>query len=188
MSDTDHTERILNALEESTRVSTELQGHMKGVQRELIALREENEKEFERLRESFGSKMNELEMEMRTTNAHLDNLVRATEVTNELLREDMEDRRRQQEHRQNVETEEREWRRKMEERQLDRREEVEDDNRNVMKKYLDEGWQVFKHPFGYLVAGIIFWILIRYFAVSPQMLPQGMLPPQNPAVIEQGEP
>lgn len=190
MSTTDYTERLLNALEESTRVSAETKAAVQAMEREFVSSRESTEKEFDRLRESFSAKMHELEMEMRTTNAHLDNLVRATEVTNELLREDMEDRRRQQEHRLKLEAEDLKWKRSMETRQLERKEEVEDDNRNIAKKYLDEGWAVFKQPFAYLIAGVVFWLLIRYFSgVPPQqmmmMQPQPSIPVQ---VGEQGEP
>ena len=186
MSDAGHTNRLLDALENSTRVSTEMIGFVKGMEREFVSLRGENEKEFSRLRESFNSKLNELEMEMRTTNSHLDNMVRVTEVTNELLREDMEDRKAQQAHRQKVETEEREWRRTIEARRLDRTDAVEDDTRNLVKKYMDSAWEIFKQPFGFLVAGVIFWVLIRYFALPPQMMVQ-TFPAQVPAPVEQGE-
>lgn len=163
----DQTERILDALEHSTRVTTEVIGQIKGMEREFQALREAQAKEFSHLRETFNGRLGDLEDEMKSTNAHLDNLVRETEVTNQLLREDMEDRKKEQEHRRKVEDEDREWRRTLETRKLDRKEELEDDNRGIAKKYADEAWGVFKQPFGYLVAGIIFWVLIQYFAFPP---------------------
>jgi hypothetical protein len=177
----DQTDRLLDALENSTRVTTEVQGHIKGLQREFQALRESNEKEFSKLREDFNRQLTDLEDEMKSTNAHLDNLVRETVVTNQLLREDMEDRKKAQEHRLKIEGEERDWRRNMETRKLDRKEEIEDDTRGIVKKYTEEFWGVFKQPFGYLIAGIIFWLLIRYFAVPPTaMVPQTQ--PQTPAI------
>jgi Skp family chaperone for outer membrane proteins len=173
----DPNERLLDALTASTKVTTEVIGHIKGMTREFQALRESTEKEFSHLRETFNGRLGDLEEAMKSTNAHLDNLVRETVVTNNLLREDMDDRKAQQAHRLQVEGEEREWRRKVEERQLDRKEKIEDDTRGFVKKYTEEFWGVFKQPFGYLVAGVIFWLLIRYFAVPPTaMVPQPVLP------------
>ena len=180
----DQTERLLDALENSTRVVTEVQGYVQGMTREFQALRESNTRDFQALRDDFNRQLGDLEDEMKSTNAHLDNLVRETVVTNQLLREDMEDRKTTQEHRRQVEQEERAWRRSMETRRLDRQEEIEDDNRGLVKKYTDEAWGILKQPFGYLVAGIIFWFLIQYFAIPPSgMLPQ--IPTQNvtPEVI-----
>jgi hypothetical protein len=182
----DQTDRLLDALENSTRVTTEVIGQVRGMEREFQALREGQAKEFAHLRETFNGRLGELEEEMKSTNAHLDNLVRETVVTNQLLREDMVDRKTTQEHRRNVEEEERTWRRDLATRKLDRKEDIEDDTRGMVKKYMDEFWGVFKQPFGYLVAGVIFWVLIRYFAVPPTaMVPQVAGPP---AVVEQASP
>jgi len=169
----DQTDRLLDALEHSTRVTTAVIGQVRGMEREFQALQEGQAKEFAHLRETFNGRLGELEDEMKSTNAHLDNLVRETVTTNQLLREDMSDRKVAQEHRRKLEDEERDWRRNMETRKLDRKEEIEDDTRGVAKKYMDELWGVFKQPFGYLVAGIIFFLLIKYFAVPPTaMVPQ----------------
>ena len=177
----DQTNRLLDAIEHSTRVTTEVIGHVKGMEREFQALREGQAKEFAHLRETFNGRLGELEREMKSTNAHLDNLVRETVVTNQLLREDMEDRKKQQQLREEIEREDREWSRRMEERHLDRKEEIEDDTRGTVKRYMDEFWGVFKQPFGYLLAGVIFWVVVRYFAVPPTtMTPQVQL--QNTAV------
>jgi len=160
--------RLVDALESSARVNAEVVGQVKGLEREFIALRESQIREFQALREAFNQQLGDLEDEMKSTNSHLDNLVRETVVTNQLLREDMEDRKTAQAQRHKVETEEREWRREMEKRKLDRSELIEDDTRNIAKKYADEVWAVFKQPFGYLIAGVIFWVLITWFAVPPQ--------------------
>lgn len=149
----DHTERILDALEASTRTTTEVMGDMRT------------------LKDDLGHRMSEVESELGTMNAHLDNLVRETQITNQLLRDDMEDRKREAEVRQKVEAEEREWRRQLELRRLDRTEQVEDDNRATYKKIGAEAWAIFKQPLGYLIAGIIGWLLLQYF-----VLPQGIVP------------
>ena len=179
----DPTDRLLTALEESSRVTAEVQGHIKGLSREVVVLTEATGRGFQDLRETFDRQLGDLEDEMKSTNAHLDNLVRETVVTNELLREDQEDRKAAQEHRRNVETEERDWRRKMEERRLDRTVEVEDANREDDRTKLQlvqaaggELWGVFKTPFGYLITGIIAWILYWNFAVLSEAGPPASAP------------
>jgi hypothetical protein len=146
----DLTERVLIALEESTRVTTEVIGHVKGLTRE-----------FEALRESYES-----------TNTHLDSLVHETKVTNELLREDMANRKAELSHQRELEKEDREWRRNLETRKLNRQDQVQDDTRDWVKKWSQETWETFKHPLGYLVAGVIFWLVTTYFAVPPPTLVQ----------------
>lgn len=168
------TERVLDALEESTRVTVEVIGHVKGMTREFVALRESHEKEFQSLRETFKTQLIDLEDEMRSTNAHLNNLVRETQITNQLLREDMIDRKTTQERRMEVELEERTWRRSLEEKKLERSVVLEDDKRATAKKFADEMWGVFKQPFGYLVTGVVVWMLLQYFVV-----PSG-IPTTNP--------
>jgi len=154
----DNNERLLDALEGSTRITTEVIGEVRTLKTR-----------FDSMDDSLGGKMADLEREMGTMNAHLDNLVRETQVTNQLLREDMEDRKRAEIERAQADAEERDWRRKMEERRLDRKEEVEDDKRATARKLASEAWSIFKQPLGYLVAGIIAWFLIQHLA-----LPQGI--------------
>jgi len=168
----DINERSLDALEASTRATVEVMGHLKGMEREFVALREEQGKEFASLRDTFNRQIGELEDEMKSVNAHLDNLVRETQVTNQLLRDDMDDRKEVQKAREKVEQEERDWRREQERHKTT----VEDDNRKTYKKYLDEFWGVFKQPFGYLIAGVIFWLLTQYNAVPPQIGPTPVTP------------
>lgn len=171
--------RLVDALESSARVNAEVIGHVKGLEREFVSLREGHTREFAALRETFDQQLGDLEDEMKFVNSHLDNLVRETVVTNQLLREDMDDRKAAQAQRMKVEGEEREWRRAMEVRKLDRVKEVEDDHRNFVQKYADEGWAVLKQPLGYLIAGIIFWVVINWFAVPPGVTFQP--PAQDPA-------
>lgn len=151
--------RIIEALEASTAAKEKMFGQLKGQQRELVALRE-----------SFDRRLADLEDEMRSMNSHLDNLLRETEITNSLLREDMEDRKAVQAARRKFEEDERKWRHQLEERKLNRQEELEDDKRNTLKKIAEAGWAVIKQPVAYLVAGIIFWLLVTRFAVPPSPL------------------
>jgi predicted nucleic acid-binding Zn-ribbon protein len=170
------TVRMVEALEASSRTNVEVLGQVKGLEREVIALRDTSSRDQQSLKETFDRQMGDLEDEMRTMNSHLDNLVRETVTTNQLLREDMDDRKRAQEHRLQIETEEREWRRKIEERRLSRKEEIEDDNRSMAKKVGEETWAIAKQPLGYLIAGIIFWVVITYFK-APSQVPLYVPPP-----------
>lgn len=145
----DHIERILDALENSARTTTEVVGALQVT------------------KEDLGHRMTEVESELGTMNAHLDNLVREAQITNQLLRDDMDDRKREADVRQQVEQEEREWRRQLELRRLDRTEKVEDDTRGMIKKAGSEAWAIFKQPLGYLVAGIIGWFLLNYGFILP---------------------
>lgn len=154
----DHIERLLDALEGSTRTTTEVIGEVRV------------------LKEDLGHRMSEVESELGTMNAHLDNLVREAQITNQLLRDDMEDRKKEAEVRQQVEAEEREWRRQLELRRLDRDEKVADDNRSMVKKVGEEAWLIIKQPLGYLIAGVIGWFLLHY-AMMP---PPGILPTGAP--------
>jgi len=151
----EHTERILDALEASTRTTTQVMGEMGG------------------LKESLGARICEVESELGTMNAHLDNLVRETQITNQLLRDDMEDRRREAAVKQEVETEERQWRRQLELRRLDRKDEVEDDTRALYKKVGSEAWSVSKQPLAWLTTGIIGWILLHFLGLPPGLIPGG---------------
>jgi hypothetical protein len=169
--------RLIEALEASVRTKEKLSGQLKGLEREYKAFQESQEREFGTLRESFERRFAELEDEMRSMNSHLDNLLRETEITNQLLREDMEDRKTVQASRRKFEEEERTWRHQLEERKLDRQEELEDDKRNVIKKVVGEMWAVVKQPFAYLVAGIIFWLLVTHFSTPPSKIAPLLQPP-----------
>ena len=161
--------RVVDALEASARVSEQVLGQVKGLEREFIALREGNSRDLRDIKETFDRQLGELEDEMRMTNSHLDNLVRETVVTNQLLREDMDDRKTALDNRLKIEQEDREWQRDLEVRKLDRTEKIADDNRNVVLKAADGAWSVLSQPFGYLLAGVIFWLLTTYFAVPPHL-------------------
>jgi peptidoglycan hydrolase CwlO-like protein len=155
----DQSERVLDALEASTRTTTEVIGHITGLKREVRTLQKD-----------LTRQMRELEEEMGTTNSHLDNLVRAAETTNELLREDTKDRKQVQAERAKIDAEDREWRRKVEERHLKQAETREQhqmtmarDKRALAVRGAQAFWSIFKQPLGYLVAGVIAWLLWRYF-------------------------
>ena len=161
--------RVIEALEKSAQTNEQVLGQMKGLEREFGSLKSSSHQDLETLRSDMQRQLKDLEDEMRSMNSHLDNLVRETVTTNQLLREDMEDRKLVQETRAQFEADERAWRRNLEERKLNRKEELEDDQRHAIKKISSEMWLVFKQPFAYLVAGIIFYFLIYKLGVTPQL-------------------
>lgn len=157
-------DRLLDALESSTRTTTEVIGHLRGL----------------------GRRVESLESEIGTMNAHLDNMVREQQITNELLREDAETRKDERSQQVEVERDEREWRRslvergfqreetreerenKLEDGERVREEALEDDRRAAMKRAGAEAWAIFKQPLGYLVAGIVAWVLYINFGVPTE--------------------
>ena len=141
----DQTERVLTALEESTRCTTEAMGKIEGLGREVIALKDNQ-----------GERLMDLDQQMGTMNAHLDNLVRELGITNQLLRDDMEERVAERQRQQTLEDETRL-----------RKQQLEDDNRALVKNVGSQAWEIFKQPMGYLVAGVIGWLLFQYFYVPP---------------------
>jgi len=161
------TVRTVVALEKSASVTAEVTGHVKGLEREIIAFKDLNGRDMGTLKDTVDRQLGDLEDELRTMNSHLDNLVRETVTTNQLLLEDMETRKEAQKHRQVLEQEEREWRRTLEERKLSRKEVLEDDNRSMIKRASEETWGIAKQPLGYLIAGVIFWVVITYFKAPP---------------------
>jgi len=100
-----------------------------------------------------------LEDQMRSANTHLTSLVSEAKTTNAILREDIENRKKIEKQRFDLEKEDREWRRKVEERRLDEKAESADLKRTFVK----EAWEIFKQPFGMLVTGVLAWIVWRYF-------------------------
>jgi Skp family chaperone for outer membrane proteins len=149
--------RLLEALERSTRESAELRGRVEVLEHTLSELEE-----------SIDERMGRLETQMTSSNAHLDNISRETARTNELLEADLADRKADREEKKRMEKEERE-----------RNQKLQDDFRESMKKAAKEVWEVFKQPFGFLVAGIVAWVVYMYFGVDrtiPLPLPQ----PQSP--------
>lgn len=165
------TDRVLSALEASTRVTTEAMGQIKGLARELVAVKGSQERGFDDMRETFRLQLDNITDEMRGTSAHLDNLIREQAVTNTILQEDMATRQAaeaerrsvekdEREWRRKVEQEEREWRRKLEERQLNRKDQVADDTRSFLRKIVSEAWLLGKQPLGYLVVGLVFYFLV----------------------------
>lgn len=175
-SESDRTERVLSALDSSTRVSTEVMGQILNLSRDLGTLKVSQENGLDEVRD-----------EIRTNNAHLDNLIREQAVTNTILNEDMATRqvaeaerrlvdKEEREWRRKTEQEEREWRRKLEDRQMTRKEEIEDDTRGVAKKVMGEAWTVIKQPLGYLIAAVVFFVVLRYLGVQ---VPPGLLVPTD---------
>ena len=153
----DLTERVIEALDKSTRAAAEVTGEMRA------------------LKDGLGNRMHEVDGEMGTMNAHLDNLVREAQITNQLLRDDADLRKREATVKEKVEEEERKWRRDLELKRFDRDVKVEDDTRAMWRKVGDETWGILKQPLGYLIAVIVAWLLFQYGA-----LPQGLLPTGTP--------
>lgn len=139
----DPQDRILDAVADNTKVHQQ-------VVRRVDSL----ERKFEALENTLNQRMEKLETEMGTMNAHLDNLVREAQRTNEYLREESEQRKTETIRRQKQEDEEREYRRKLE-----------IDQRETYKKVGSELWGMFRQPLGYLLAGVVAWLLYTYFAV-----------------------
>ena len=144
--------RLLDALEKSTRTTTEVIGHIKGLERRVEGL----------------------EREIGTMNAHLDNMVRQQEITNTLLEDGNGIRKAELSRNEVKDKEERDWRRGLIERGLDREDTREDrgnqlvdDTRATLKSVGQEVWNILKQPLGYLVAGVVAWVLYHNFGVPP---------------------
>lgn len=113
---------------------------------------------------SMSGKIDKLEIHQGTANAHLENLVRETSKTSQILEKDLEMKKK-----------------KMEEEHLDKQERLKTRN-----KIADELWQTFKQPVANAItllitalAVYIAWHWLDYKApqvqhhVSPQVIPQG---------------
>lgn len=152
------TERVLNALEKSTEVTTTVIGQVKGLERQ-----------FDALQDSLIGQMRDLEQEMGTMNAHLDNLVREVQTSNGHLQRLADDAMAERQRRERLEAEERE-----------REREIQDDTRAMVKRATAEVWSVIKQPLGYLIAGFFAWVAFQYFYVPPQAAP-----PSGSSPVEQ---
>ena len=145
--------RLLDALEKSTRTTTEVIGHIKGLERRVEGL----------------------EKEIGTMNAHLDNMVRQQEITNTLLEDGNEIRKAELARSEVKDKDEKDWRRSLIERGLDREDTREgrgnalvDDNRATVKSVAKEIWAIIKQPLAYLTTGIIAWVLYQNFGVPSE--------------------
>lgn len=122
------------------------------------------ERKFETLESTLNTRMEHLEQQMGSMNAHLDNLVRGVETTNRLL-QDANDAAQAEAAR----------KLKLEEEEKQHKRELEKDQRETYKKIGSELWVMFKQPLGFLVAGIVAWILYAYFGV-PTLKPEAQVP------------
>jgi TolA-binding protein len=161
-------ERVLAALETSIKALTQVPNELRDMCHR-----------YEDLEKSLGNQMEDLEDEMRTMNSHLDNLVRETQITNQLLSEDMAERKRVQDANDKADAEERDWKRKMEEKKLAGQAEESKDFRDMAKKAATELWTITKQPLGFLLAGIIAWILINHFVIPQISLTSVTVPSGN---------
>jgi len=160
---TDPQERVLDALTDATKAQA-------ASTRRIDSL----ERKFESLETTLNTRMQHLENEMGTMNAHLDNLVREAQTTNQLLRDAGEERKAETLRKQQLEDEARKH-----------QHEVEKDRRETYKKVGSELWAMFKQPLGFLVAGVVAWLLYTYFAV-PNMKTEVV--PATPEVQNPGGP
>ena len=155
-------DRVLDALTESTKAQT------------LAARRIDSlEHKFETLESTLNTRMEHLELQMGSMNAHLDNLVRGVETTNRLL-QDANDAAKAEADR----------KLKLEEDERKHRMELEKDQRETYKKIGTELWVMFKQPLGFLVAAIVAWILYAYFGVptlKPELQAPELQAPEQPA-------
>ena len=142
-------ERVLDALEKSTETRTTVIGQVRGLERRV-----------DTLQDNLSTQMHDLEQEMGTMNAHLDNLVREVQTSNGHLQRMAEDTQAERERRERLEAAERE-----------REREIQDDTRAMVKKGIAEVWGVVKQPLGYLIAGVFAWVAFHYFYVPPQVVP-----------------
>jgi len=152
--------RLLEALERSTRESVELRGRV-----ELL------EHTFSELEESIDERMGRLEQQMTASNAHLDNIARESGRTNELLEADLKERKQA-----------RDLKLKQEAEDKAREKQLQDDNRAMAKRAVKEFWEVFKQPLGFLVAGVIAWVVYSYFGIDKADVPT--FPTTQPPAIE----
>jgi septal ring factor EnvC (AmiA/AmiB activator) len=154
---TDPQERMLDALTDATKAQST-------TARRIDSL----ERKFESLETTLNTRMERLENEMGTMNAHLDNLVREAQITNQLLRDANDERKAEAERKLKIEEDERQH-----------RQELEKDQRNTYKHVVSEIWSMFKHPLGLLIAGIVAWLLYSYFAVPTAKLEMPVPEVQN---------
>lgn len=171
-------DRILNALEGSTKVTTQ-----------VIASQADICQKYDAFKIELGQKMEALEEEMGTMNAHLDNLVREAQVTNQLLQADSDNRKAEAERRAVSDEAERQWRREIERRQLDLRDkevtqemELHKDTRSMIKTAAKEAWSVSKQPLAWLLVAIAGFLIWKHFQT-----PVNFTPPSFP-VDEADEP
>lgn len=87
-----------------------------------------------------------------TMNAHLENIGRESAKTTHILEEEAEARKEREKYERDLEV-----------RKLDRQEEVEDKTRAAYLKFFTEVWDIFRKPVGFLVTGVVAWLLYTYF-------------------------
>lgn len=104
------------------------------------------------LEESLDQRMVRLEGEMRSSNAHLDNIARESARTNELLETEIADRRE-------ADRQRREWEREDKQR-----------NRTLAVSAGREVWNTFRHPLAYAVMAVATWFAITYLGIQPQQV------------------
>lgn len=110
------------------------------------------ERSLAELEESLDQRMGRLEDEMRSSNAHLDNISRASDKTNDLLETEIRDRREEAQRRA-------EWERE------DKKE-----SRTMLVQGASEVWDTFKQPLAYALMALATWFAISQLGVQPQQV------------------
>lgn len=113
---------------------------------------------------SLEARIERLEEQMKATNRHLSTLVTEAKTTNALLREDLDHRKTLDQHRMDMEREEREWRHKVEERSLESHAQTVQFKRTIAH----EAWEMFKQPIGMLITAALAWTAWYYFSVPTE--------------------
>lgn len=145
---------VLQALQESSQAHSTASGRLEAV-----------EEQVENLEASFHDRMGRLEGQMGTTNAHLDNIAREASITNDLLRQELEDRKTERKRQQEIEDEKRRNARE------DKRA-----NRDLLLNTGKELWSIFKQPLGYLVAAALAYAAFVWFGQERGSLPASAEP------------
>jgi chromosome segregation ATPase len=110
---------------------------------------------------SLESRIERLEDQMKVSNRHLTTLVTEAKTTNALLREDLDHRKAVDQHRMDMERDDKEWRRKVEDRAL----KAQSQGAHLKHTLAREAWDTFKPPLAMLITAVVAWAAWRYFTV-----------------------
>ena len=168
----DSTDRLLDSLTDSTKAQQQATRRIDALERRL-----------EGFETTVGTRFEGVEREMGTMNAKLDNLIREAQLTNHILKTDSDERRDDRVRQRKIEDEERARRTQIEKEERTHQLKLEEDSRATWKKVGAEAWRVLSQPVGFLVAGVVAWLMYNYLAV-----PNGPAMPPAPLVIESPAP
>lgn len=110
------------------------------------------ERSLSELEEAINQRMGRLEDEMRSSNAHLDNISRESARTNELLETEIKDRHEADKRHEAWEREDKK------------------ETRTMAVSAAREVWDTFKQPLAYALMAIATWFAISQLGVQPQQV------------------